>query len=131
MSNICDYYVPADHVGDMRLVCHEGGPNRVILQGRIKIIHTRNASELMEYSAQWVSAAPHVILQEVQLVAEKMCSVNLSKLGDSKCMLSEADSEAGNVLVVPIVLGIIITVLLVAVTIMATCGILVLRKKKM
>ena len=95
------------------------------------IIHTRNASELMEYLAQWVSAAPHVIVQGVQLVAEKMCSVNLSKLGESKCMLSEADSEAGNVPVVPIVLGIIIIVVLVAVTFMATCGILVLRKKKM
>ena len=138
MSNICDCYVPADHFGDMRLVCHKGSPNRVILQGRMIVIHTRNASELRVYLAQWVSAAPHVIVQGVQLVAENKCSVNLSELGDSKCMMSEAEmdikqqnSGADNVPVVPVVLGIIIIVVLVAVTFMATCGILVLRKKKM
>ena len=135
MSKICNCYVPADHFGDMRLICSERSPNTVILQGKMIIIRTKNASELMEYLVQWVSAAPHVIVQGVQLVAEKNCSVKLSELGDSKCMMSKAElshnSEADKLSVVPIVLGIVITVVLVAVTIMATCGVLVLRKKKM
>ena len=142
MSKICDCYVPIDHFGDMRLICSERSPNTVILQGRVIIIGTKNASELMEYLAQWVSAAPHVIVQGVQLVTAKNCSVKLSELGDSMCILDKAEmnmkqtelshnSEADELPVVPIILGIVITVVLVAVTIMATCGILVLRKKKM
>ena len=143
MSNICNCYVPADHFGDMRLVCHEESPNTVILQGRVIIIRTRNASELMEYLAQWVSAAPHVIVQGVQLVTAKNCSVKLSELGNYECMMSKAEmdmkqtklshnnSEADELPLVPIGLGIVSTVVLVAVIILATCGILVLRKKKM
>ena len=75
-------------------------------------------------------------------MAEKDCSVKLSHLGELECVLGKQetevkqtgvsqDSEADELPLIPIVLGTTVPVLLVALIIMATCGIFALRKKIM
>ena len=121
------------------MICNEKTPNNVVFQGRLISIHGRNVSELMQDLTQWVSTAPHVVVQGVQLVAEMNCSIELSELGDSKCtviqdkdhMKVSQDTNASDPPTVGIVAGGIATVMLLALIIVTVCGILVLRRKMM
>ena len=139
LSKICDCYLPTDYIGDTRMICNEDNPNNVVLQGRLISIYGRSVSELMQDLTQWVSTAPHVVVQGVQLVAEMNCSIELSELGDSKCtviqdkdhMKVSQDTNASDPPTVGIVAGGIATVMLLALIIVTVCGILVLRRKMM
>lgn len=136
LSNICDCYVPTDYIGDRRIICSEDNPNKVIFQGRLISTHKRNATQLMEGLTQWVTTAPLVVVQGVQLVTEMDCSVELSELGDSKCVMTQEKkqmevTQADEVSILPIVLGITVTVVLLALILLTACSILVLRKKVM
>ena len=94
--------------------------------------HKRNVTELMQDLTQWVSTAPHIVVEGVQLVAEDHCSVKLSELGDSKCVVNQ-DQLSQNAKAsdppIAIVVGVAATVVLVALIVLTACGILVLRRK--
>ena len=101
-------------------------PNTMIFQGIMVSTNDRNVSNMMEDLAEWVSTAPHVVVEGQQLVADKDCSVPLPELEDANCMKAK---EAAQFPVVPIAAGAGILVLLVALTLLCVCAIIVQHKK--
>ena len=76
------------------MICNEETPNSVVFQGRLVSTKGRNVSELMQDLTQWVATAPRVVVQGVQLVADPKCSIKLSELGDSKCVMIQDKEQA-------------------------------------
>ena len=116
------------------MICNEETPNSVIFQGRLIRTNGRNVSELMQDLTQWVSTAPHVVVQGVQLVADTKCSTKLSDLGDSKCIMIQDEkqmevSQANEFPLVPIVAGTVVPFVLLVLIVLTACGIVLLRRK--
>ena len=115
------------------MICNEETPNSVVFQGRLVSTKGRNVSELMQDLTQWVTTAPRVVVQGVQLVADPKCSIKLSELGDSKCVMiqdkEQAESSQADEPLVPIVTGITVPFVLLVLIVLTACGIIMMRRK--
>ena len=91
LSSTCKCHLSTDYIGDTRILCSEESQNTVVLQGRIIGTKDRNVLELEEDLKKWFATTPHIVVQGVQLEAEVNCSVQLSELGDSKCIANSTN----------------------------------------
>ena len=111
MSHICDCHISSNYIGYQGMVCEPDMPNTMIFQGIMVSMNDRNISNMMEDLAEWVSTAPHVVVEGQQLVADKDCSVQLPELEDANCMKATDVKETSQFPVVPITAGVGILVL--------------------
>jgi len=87
------------------MVCKPDMPNTMIFQGIMVSMNDRNVSDMMEDLAEWVSTAPHVVVEGQQLVADKDCSVQLPELEDEICMKAADAKETSQFPMAPIMAG--------------------------
>ena len=102
-------------------MCKPDMPNTMIFQGIMVSMNDRNVSDMMEDLAEWVSTAPHVVVEGEQLVADKDCSVQKPELEDANCMKAADVKETSQFPVVPMTagVGILVLVTLILLTLFA------------
>ena len=132
-----------DYIGDTRILCSEESQNTVVFQGRIIGTKDRNVLQLEDDLRKWVTTAPHVVIQGVQLKAQANCSVQLSELGDSKCIITNgtdpnvngtdpkySQTEENSFPFTYIVVGVVIAVVLVGLSVLLICCCILNQRKK-
>ena len=124
-----------DYIGDTRILCSEESQNTVVLQGRIIGTKDRNVLQLEDDLRKWVTTAPHVVVQGVQLKTQINCSVQLSELGDSKCITANgtdpkySPNEENSFPFYYIIVGVVVAVVLVGLSVLLVCCFLKQQKK--
>ena len=125
-----------DYIGDTRILCSEESQNTVVFQGRIIGTKDKNVLQLKEDLRKWVATTPHIVIQGVQLKAQVNCSVQLSELGDSKCIITNgtdpkySQTEENSFPFTYIVVGVVIAVVLVGLSVLLICCCILNQRKK-
>ena len=123
-EQLCHCGFTAGHIdrGVSGFQCSENQHNQVVFRSKLNGTVTTNASTLTNYINQWTSSAVSITVQGLILDVDSMCPVHISSFSDPECA-SVTDVSA-------IVGGVVATVCIIAITVIAVGIVVVVRRRR-